>query len=474
MSIRKGTTIIAGNTSSLDWTGTLAEYNIALENGTIKENMVCYITDDTLYTDDIRPEIETLNNIKANKDLSNLSEVGEKHFLNKSQITNCITEIPQRIKLELNDGVLTLKAGSEVIVPNGFEADGVTPKFDYMTVESDTTFQGASTQTGSYIVSLNMDNKSIGWHLGANAGSGTETSSTSGFYYRTDLNEIYYKNDTSSAKYCFPFCFVNMSSGVITSINQVFNGIGYIGSTIWVDKGVKCLIPNGRNDDGSLKNIEHTTPKVATYANMHAWSGTHTLNITISTGNYLGGQDINRFSEDKELVGTITYSYNSEDNSWYYTTNSGTTWTKQSITILGTITETSTDKSVSDFSPKQPFRAVDYSDSSTVSGWGMPSNKEVALTFGASGSTYTAPANGYLKAYITSTGSASTWAYINVINMDNSLISRNGNWHANTASSYTTVAFLPMLKGQTARIDYATATNVTDKTLTFVYAQGEV
>ena len=106
MSIRKGTTIIAGNSSPLDWTGTLQEYNIALENGTIKENMVCYITDDTLYTDDIRPEIDRLDNVKANKDLSNLSEVGEKHFLNKSQITNCITEIPQRIKYTLENGTL--------------------------------------------------------------------------------------------------------------------------------------------------------------------------------------------------------------------------------------------------------------------------------------------------------------------------------------------------------------------------------
>ena len=43
---------------------------------------------------------------------------------NASQmITNCITEIPQDIKLELNNGILTLKAGSKVYVPNGFETD---------------------------------------------------------------------------------------------------------------------------------------------------------------------------------------------------------------------------------------------------------------------------------------------------------------------------------------------------------------
>lgn len=49
--------------------------------------------------------------------------------------TNRILEIPQNIKLELNNGTLTLKAGSKVYVPNGFEEDGTTPKFDAVTIE---------------------------------------------------------------------------------------------------------------------------------------------------------------------------------------------------------------------------------------------------------------------------------------------------------------------------------------------------
>ena len=58
-------------------------------------------------------------------------------LLNKQMITNCITEIPQDIKLELNNGTLTLKAGSKVYVPNGFEADSVTPKFDVIVFTTD-------------------------------------------------------------------------------------------------------------------------------------------------------------------------------------------------------------------------------------------------------------------------------------------------------------------------------------------------
>ena len=54
-----------------------------------------------------------------------------------TNITNCITEIPQDIKLELNNGTLTVKAGSKAYAPNGFEADGTTPKFDVKIIESD-------------------------------------------------------------------------------------------------------------------------------------------------------------------------------------------------------------------------------------------------------------------------------------------------------------------------------------------------
>ena len=40
------------------------------------------------------------------------------------------------------------------------------------------------------------------------------------------------------------------------SIDQVFNGFGYIGSTVFALPGVKVQIPNGRNEDGTYSFIE--------------------------------------------------------------------------------------------------------------------------------------------------------------------------------------------------------------------------
>lgn len=285
--------------------------------------------------------------------------------LNTTQTTNCLLEVPQRIKLELNNGTLTLKAGSVVTVPNGFEADGTTPKFDYVTIESDVTYTDSGS-AGTRLTFYNPTSNTI-FRRGATPQSGTSV--PNGFnsvYYNTATNTCHnYSNGVQGSRVSFPICICTSNAEAtnnIVSIDQVFNGMGYLGSSVWVDKGVKCLIPNGRNEDGSLKNIEHTTPHVAVYANVHAWGGTQTLNITLSETNYLGAQASNRFSQNKEVVQNNTYSYSCEDNYWYYTSNNGSTWNKIYITLLGNITETSSNKSVSDFQIKPAFRAVDYNE----------------------------------------------------------------------------------------------------------------
>ena len=219
--------------------------------------------DITESNEQFKNEIETELENKANLDLSNLSEVGEKHFLGKAQITNCITEIPQRIKLELVDGVLTLKAGSEVIVTNGFEADGKTPKFDYVTIENDVTETLGVTGTYERILSYNPATKKMQVMFYAYTDAQTTASGTY-FNYVTSSNiiERYASNVKDGYSYSLPLGIVQCTDDKVSSIKKVFNGIGYIGSTFWVDKGVKALFRNGKNKDGTYKNIEFTVPKI--------------------------------------------------------------------------------------------------------------------------------------------------------------------------------------------------------------------
>ena len=81
-------------------------------------NDACYVNIDEL--NDTSSELnEKFENI-IEAEITNIAYELDKK-MNKSQITNCITEIPQRIKYTLESGTLTIKAGSVVIVPYGVE-----------------------------------------------------------------------------------------------------------------------------------------------------------------------------------------------------------------------------------------------------------------------------------------------------------------------------------------------------------------
>ena len=240
--------------------------NIAIEKAAVATTQANRVED--IYTE----AVPALNQIIADGQ-SGLSETiieGQQSLANASnalrqtQITNCILEAPQNIKLELNDGTLTLKAGSVVTVPNGFEADGVTPKFDEAVIDSDRNFNLSSltSRTGLLYVRNPLGIPSIGLATETSSTSGATTPSV-GWHYNTTDNIIY--KDGNAENISLPIAIVTNVNGTgITSVNQIFNGFGYIGSTIWVDKGLKGLIPNGRNEDGSLKNIEFTTTRVIT------------------------------------------------------------------------------------------------------------------------------------------------------------------------------------------------------------------
>lgn len=179
-----------------------------------------------------------------------------------SYITNCITEIPQDIKLELSDGTLRLKSGSCVYIPNGAN------NFDALRISTDKSVQYS--QNGQRFVHVNQYGYLAVLSGIAYAVSG-ETDPLAGQTYHTwydTANNIInqYSADTAKPAYTvsLPIALVTISNGVISSIDRVFNGFGYIGSTIFALPGVKGLIPNGRNVDGTLKNIIMNNTSVKT------------------------------------------------------------------------------------------------------------------------------------------------------------------------------------------------------------------
>lgn len=247
--------------------------------------------------------------------------------------TNCITKIPQDINLELNNGTLTLKSGSKVYVPDG---SGV---FDVVTISGDKTYQLSA--NGQITVYYSPSQSSIRGYYSSADVSGTTAPTTYGTWYDTANNLIkrYDSGTVTVSGLSFPIARVTVSNGAISSIDQVFNGFGYIGSTVFALPGVKGLIPNGRNTDGTLKNTPWTTNSVIT----------RTFASNESFDTYIG-IDASQFYR----AATFNVKYNEKDNLIYL---GGVKW---GCTLFATATLTS--GVISNFVSKTPFHAVDYGD----------------------------------------------------------------------------------------------------------------
>ena len=213
--------------------------------------------------------------------------------------TNRILEIPQDIKLELNNGTLTLKAGSKVYVPNGVGT------FKAVTITSDVST--ARTDSQDCILWYNTDNGTIQLFPSVLFYSGTTAPSGYQFMFWYDITNNKCKVTSNSGSTwaegkSFPICVVSTDGTKISAIKQVFNGFGYIGSTVFALPGVKVQIPNGRNADGTCKSIIATVNSVKTT--------TRTDSLTTSKHWYL--------LDNLNLFSSSTVSFDADKNIYVY------------------------------------------------------------------------------------------------------------------------------------------------------------
>ena len=169
--------------------------------------------------------------------------------LSAKNITNCITAIPQDIKLELVDGVMTLKAGSKVYKANG----------ESITISGDLVVAQGGTNTGAFAF-YRSDNNTVYTVIASQTFSGTTVPARPvnlTTWLDTGTKDVKLYNGTQwVGGISLPLCTFDNQNGKVTAVGQIFNGFGYIGSTAFILPGVKGLAPYGRNEDGSLKNFE--------------------------------------------------------------------------------------------------------------------------------------------------------------------------------------------------------------------------
>ena len=235
----------------------------------------------------------------SNQDLSNLSSEGQGILdskLNQTQITNCVLEVPQRVKLEVSDGTITIKAGSVVIFPYGTEDLSSTYPVGATFVSSNlkvaaTQYSGgrffvwaelqsdvvnnATSDTGSTSIhydTIRLETGLLYRSIRTESGTAAQASGTYCAYYDTTANIIRASDATTAfldnLHLSFPIVELQADGTYWAGkVLEQYNGMGYIGSSIWLDKDVKVLAANGRNADGSINNIEYTTEGILLQVN---------------------------------------------------------------------------------------------------------------------------------------------------------------------------------------------------------------
>lgn len=311
----------------------------------------------------------------ANTDLSNLTSTGANIANWSSNVSNCITEIPQDIKLELNSGTLTLKAGSKCYL----KTDTTTPS---ITIASDLT----TTQTTD------------GTYFAIYDGSALTTVLTTTYDY-----------DTLPSTYSLPLAILTVSSGAITSIDQTFNGFGFIGDTVYVLPGVVALIPDGRNADGTLKSRVAKTTSVRT-------QGGYTSKYTLGSNGVMYVANSTNYAESETQPSFNNGLWYQPSTNTMYGISSGVAHKETLAYVLDAKKSSGV---VTNITPKLAFRAVDYSDTEYIAHQAMPSSRYTALSLGANGTTYTAPADGYYEVTLP----AEADRFVTVVNQSNNLCS---------------------------------------------------
>ena len=259
-----------------------------------------------------------------------------------NKITNCVLEIPQNLNLELNNGTLTLKAGSKTYMPR---AGG---GFDELVTTKDITY--THPVDGEYLLFIESQGRWLSIMETKYCFSGTTEPEKTGYkvWYDTGTNIInYYNSDNVATKQSFPIAKVTVSGGQISSIDAVFNGFGFIGGSIFSFPGLKVAVPNGRNPDGTLNNLTTEQTRVVTTI------------LSNSTRTKLWANANGIIAVNDETTSDYGYTYDERLNIVYSKNNMQR---RKYAHIADLVLASDDNLHIIDINPKYPIRVTDYWD----------------------------------------------------------------------------------------------------------------
>lgn len=294
--------------------------------------------------------------------------------------TNGITYIPQDIKFEIVDGTTpTLYAGSEVWVPYGHNApeysigdslnSGIITAISwdgsalFYKVRYDTDLNIDITDdpaVADFVTSIGTNHRFYWYNTNVTYSQDTAPSGFWGQYalwYDTAENVVKCTSDsgaTWNGLISLPIgVFTMAGTGATKKVKHVFNGFGFIGSTAYALPGVKGLMADGLNEDGSYKSVERIFDKMVmrTMAfNRSAFYG------VVLDGEYtIQGDNYIEAAELPAAPDGYAFCYRTSDNTLWWTLNNNT-WVRKLGIPVGVWT-TSTVR-ISNFNPAKNYVKV--------------------------------------------------------------------------------------------------------------------
>jgi len=321
----------------------------------------------------------------------------------EKRATNCFIEIPQDINVALSGGTITLKKGSKIYLPTGNNV--------YQPRETASDLILSSVDSGTYTAFIFYQNNTLVstavdcCYSGTTAPSVTTTKAvwldTSSYTFKETTNTgTSWLNSESRS---LPLCLISVTNGSITEINQVFNGFGHIGRTSFILPGCKALVSDGRNENGTLKNIIYTTPYVMFHQKDASW--TQKQYCYIDTGNNIirGHADYNVFIQEEKPSNTAGLWYKPSENRWY-ALDGGI------VPIILTTQETLLSGVITEQKVPETFKTLSYEDREDIAGWMIPDyDSAISLSSG----TYNFGFDAYGSVFIASQGNTNVSVSIN-------------------------------------------------------------
>lgn len=291
--------------------------------------------------------------------------------------TNGITYIPQDIKFEIVDGTTpTLYAGSEVWVPYGHNApeysigdslnSGIITAISwdgsalFYKVRYDTDLNIDSTDdpaNAEFVTSISPAHSYWWFHPHYSQDTAPSNFGQYALWYDTSENIVKCTTDSGSTWVGYGSLpvgvFTMAGTGATKKVKHVFNGFGYIGSTVFAVPGVKGLMADGLNEDGSYKSIERTFDKMV--MRTISFNRTAFYGVVLDGEYTIQGENYMEAAELPAAPDGFVFCYRKSDNTLWWTLNNNT-WVQYHGLPIGFWT-TSTVR-ISNFNPAKNFIKV--------------------------------------------------------------------------------------------------------------------